>query len=252
MLNHLKHRLTALVVSLFIFSGAGTAFGESITLATLNWEPFYGEKLPENGFVAALSREAFRRAGYELNIKFMNWNRALELSKKGKFDGILGAYYSEERAAHFVFPAPVSQNQESFIAKKGAGITFAAVEDLKSYKIGGLLGSAPIAELKKAGLRIEATADELSSLKKLNAGRIDLAVMGRQNLNYAMANQDGFKELNGAFDILEPPFKAYDLFCPITRKRDDARAIADKFNTALEEMKADGTYDEILTRFGQK
>ena len=46
--------------------------------------------------------------------------------------------------------------------------------------------------------------------------------------------------------------KSYELFCPITKKRPDAREIVSKFNTALKEMKADGTYDAILTRFGQK
>lgn len=246
-----KHIISTIIAFFIIFSGT-TAFGETITLATLNWAPFYGEKLPENGFFAALSREAFKRAGYDMKLKFMPWNRALEMSKTGKFDGLLGAYYSEEREEHFVFTVPVSQNQESFFQKKGGNISFSTLDDLKSYKIGGLLGGAPTKELKAKGFKVEGTANELTSVKKVNAGRLDLLIMGKQNLYYAMSNDPEYKAFKDALDVIEPPFKSYDLYCPITKKRPDAKTIADKFNAALEQMKADGTYDAILARFGQK
>ena len=39
---------------------------EKLTFSTLNWEPFYAEKLPENGFFVAIAREAYKRAGYDI------------------------------------------------------------------------------------------------------------------------------------------------------------------------------------------
>ena len=239
-------------IAAFVVICSGSASAESLTLATLNWPPFYAEDLPENGFFAALSREAFKRAGYDMELKFMTWNRALELSKKGKYDGILGAYYNADRETHFIFTAPVSQNQESFIRKTGSDAAYTGMEALKAYKIGGLMGAAPLKELKANGITAEGTADELGSMKKLNAGRIDLLVMGKQNLYWALNNDSGFKPFKGKVEVIEPPFKSYDLFCPITRKRDDAAQIVEKFNAALAAMKADGTYKTIMDRFGQK
>lgn len=248
----MKKKLAACLISMFILLGAGSAFCETVTLATLNWQPFYGENLPENGFFAALSREAFKRAGYDMELKFMPWKRALEMSKKGKYDGLLGAYYNEDRANAFYFTDPVSQNEEVFVQKKGKGISYSQLEDLKKYKIGGLRGAAPLVELKEKGFDVEETNDELMSMKKLDAARLDLLVIGKQQFYYHIGNTDDLKQFKGSFELIEPPFKSFDLFCPITKKRAGGDEIVKKFNQALQEMKADGTYDEILKRFGQR
>ncbi|SLM32071.1 putative ABC-type transporter periplasmic subunit family 3 [Desulfamplus magnetovallimortis] len=250
----MKRGLTVLFFITMITLGAGNLFAETetITLATLNWQPFYGEDLPEKGFFAAISREAFKRAGYEMKIEFMPWKRALEMAKKGKYDGLLGAYHSEERAQEFYFTDPVSQNEEVFFQKKGKGIAYSNIEDLKQYKIGGLRGAAPLIELNEKGFNVEETNDDLMSMKKLNAGRIDLLVIGKQQLYYNIANVEDLKGFKDEFEAIEPPFKSFDLFCPITRKKADGEEIVKKFNAALQEMKADGTYDDILKRFGQK
>ena len=235
-----------------LFAFATNAFGEKLILATLNWEPFYGENLPENGFFAALSREAFKRAGYDLKIEFMPWKRALELAKRGKYDGILGAYYNDERARYFYFTEPVSQNEEVFIQKKGRGISYGNLDELKRYKVGSLLGSAQGKALLDLGFTVEDAPDEIMNLRKLDAGHIDLFVLGKQQLYFKLKNVETLKPLQDAFEVLDPPFKSFDLYCPITKKRADGEEIVKKFDAALKEMKADGTYDSILEQFGQK
>lgn len=242
--------LTTLMILCFCFSS--TSMAEKLTFATLNWEPFYGENLPENGFFAALSREAFKRAGYDLELEFMPWKRALELAKRGKYDGILGAYYNKDRTESFYFTDPVSQNEEVFIQKKGRGITYSNLDELKKYKVGSLLGSAQGKELGEMGFSVEDAPDEIMNLKKLNAGRVDLFVLGKQQLYFKLKNVETLKPLQDAFEVLDPPFKSFDLYCPITKKRADGEEIVKKFNAALNEMKSDGTYNKILERFGQK
>ncbi|MCG8687850.1 MAG: transporter substrate-binding domain-containing protein [Desulfobacterales bacterium] len=248
----MRKRIITMIMAVSLLIGAGSAFGQGLTLATLNWEPFYSENLPEGGFFTALSREAFKRAGYDLKVEFMPWKRALEMAKTGKYDGILGAYHNTDRETYFVFPDAAAHNEEVFFQKKGSGISYKTLDDLKPYKIGGLDASAPMKELKEKGFKTEGLTKELSSIKKLHAGRIDLMIMGKQNLNFALKNMADYKPFQDAFEVLEPPFKSYGLYCPISKKRPDANEIVEKFNAALKEMKADGTYDEILTRFGQK
>ena len=248
----MKARLMACIMSLFFFFTARPAVSETISLATLNWQPFYGEDLPENGFFSALCREAFKRAGYEMELHFMPWKRALEMTKKGKYDGLLGAYYNDKRAESFYFTDPVSNNEESFIQKKGKGIAYTTLDDLKPYKIGGLRGSAPMAELLEQGFKAEETNDEIMSIKKLNADRLDLVIIGKQQFYYALSHDETLASLKEAFEVIEPPFKSYGLFCPITKKKAEGNEIVKKFNQALKEMKSDGTYDKILARFGQK
>lgn len=246
-----KALITRLILFFLLFGSTG-ALCEPITLATMNWEPFYGEKLPENGFFAALSREAFKRCGFELKLVFLPWKRALTLAKNGEYDGLLGAYYSEERTRYFHFPNSVSRNEEVFVKKKGRPIPFSRLEDLKPYTIGTLRGGAQSEDLLKHGLVIKETNDYESSIKKLNANRIDLLLIGKQAFYFILTNQDDLRPLKENFDILAPPYKFYDLYCPITRKRPDGKSITTSFNRALREMRIDGTYDRILSRFGQK
>ena len=59
------------------------------------------------------------------------------------------------------------------------------------------------------------------------------------------------QKLNLATTDWEPPYKSSNLYCPISKKRMDGKIIIKKFNEALKDMKADGSYDAILKRFGQ-
>lgn len=245
-------KILSVIIALTLISVSGTAYSNTIHLATVDWPPIYGKDLPENGYFAALTREAFKRAGYELKIDFVPWKRAVEMASRGKYDGILGAYYSDERTRSFYYTDALVRNEEVFVQNKGKGIAYSELNDLKAYKIGGLRGSAQIKELQEKGFKVEETTDDLMSLKKLNAGRIDLMIVGKSFLYYSLQNQEDMKKYKGTFEILDPPYKSYELFCPITKKRADGENVVKKFNNALQEMKDDGTYDMILERFGQK
>lgn len=240
------------LLCIFVCLSAGVGAAEKITLATLNWQPFYGEDLPENGFFAALSREAFKRAGYEMELEFMPWKRALEMAKKGKYDGLLGAYFNEDREKEFFYTDSIARNEESFFQKKGKNIKYENIDELKQYKVGGLRGSAPVKALQEKGMTLEEVPDDILNIKKLVGDRIDLIIAGKQQLFYNLNNMADLQKFVGKIEAVEPPFKSYDLYCPISKKRSDGTNIVTKFNKALQEMREDGSYDEILKRFGQQ
>ncbi|MGM0609050.1 MAG: substrate-binding periplasmic protein [Candidatus Muiribacteriota bacterium] len=236
---------------MLIFLNPSITRSETITLATLNWEPFYGESLSEQGFFTALSREAFKRAGYNLKVEFLPWKRALEMAREGKYDGNLGAYFSNDRADTFYFTDPIAQNEEAFIQNKGRGIKFKNLEYLKQFKIGALRGGAQTAELREKGFDFEVVSDDILNIKKLHAQRVDLILMGKQQFLYLLETNKQLKNYKNSFDILEPPYKTFNLYCTITKKRSNGEKIVKKVNSSLESMKEDGTYNKILKRFGQ-
>jgi len=244
-------RLIIYIAAILIFASTENAYCEVIRLATMNWQPFYGKNLSEGGFFTALSREAFKRSGYELKVVFIPWKRALERSKEGNFDGLLGAYYSDERENHYYFTDPIASNDEVFITRKGHDITYNNLDDLKNIRIGGLRGGAQSTELIKQGFRIELASDDILNIKKLNFKRFDLIIIGKQSFYYLLSSLEELKPFSGNFDVLEPPYKTYDLFVTITKKRINGKDIVNKFNKALQDMKSDGSYVEIIKRFGQ-
>jgi polar amino acid transport system substrate-binding protein len=241
----------AIALSITLCWASWAASSKTIKLATLNWPPFYSEDLPENGFFTAISREAFKRAGYTLDVQFTTWNEALEMAKKGNFDGVLGAYHSSEREQSFDFTDPIATNEEVFFAKKGSGITYQKVEDLKKYKVGALKGGIAGNELREMGMTVVDTGSDLDNFKKLNQGGIGLYLFGKQNFYYQIANSPEWKPLADSVEMVEPPYKTYDMFCALTKKMPNSGKIVEEFNKALEEMKTDGTYEKILKRFNQ-
>lgn len=247
----MKGRIIACILAITLCSASWAAAKKTIKLATLNWPPFYSESLPENGFFTAISREAFKRAGYDLEVQFIKWDEALEEAKKGNFDGLLGAYHDDERAKSFDFTDPIATNEEVFFAKKGSGITFKNVEDLKKYKFGALKGGVQGKELRDKGLTVVDTDSDLENFEKLSQGGIGLYLFGKQNFNYQVATSTEWKPLKDSVEMIEPPFKTYEMFCALTKRMPDSGRIVEQFNKALEEMKADGTYGEILKRFNQ-
>ena len=54
-----------------------------VRLATLEWEPYIGQKMPDQGYCAALIRAAFATQGMTVDIQFYPWERALHLARTG-------------------------------------------------------------------------------------------------------------------------------------------------------------------------
>jgi polar amino acid transport system substrate-binding protein len=110
----MKLKCTTLIVVAILFTLFGTtatvAEQNIIRLATLEWEPYIGSKMPRNGLTAEIVAEAFKRVGYTVDIKFYPWTEAVKLGETGKVDGIFPAYHSKHREAHFLFSDPFAES----------------------------------------------------------------------------------------------------------------------------------------------
>ena len=220
-----------------------------ITLATVNWEPFFGSNLPNGGFYTEISKSAFEKVGYQLETAFVPWKRALTGAIHGNYDGLLGAYYTEDRTKYFSYTNAVYDDELVFFSRAEDDITFKELKDLSAYKIGVRRASAQSDKLKKEpSLTIEEVNEDLQSLNKLIAKRIDLFVTGKiYLLNLINTNHP---ELRNRIKIVNPAFQVEKLYNPITKKITDHEKIAADFNRGLELIKKDGTYNKILKKYG--
>jgi len=219
-----------------------------ITVGSMNWEPFFGESLPEGGFFTEITRTAFQRVGYDLIVEFHPWKRSLEMAKRGRFHGLLGAYYNEERTHYFIYPDSIYDNEEVFFCRKDAQISFTSFEELSKYRIGVLRGSAIIETLKKANLQLDEVTDDEMNLKKLVANRIDLFPVGKVFMLNLI--QTKHPDLKNAVKTLKPPVANQKMYCTISKKIPDHEKIAADFNRGLKMIKNDGTFEKILKKHG--
>lgn len=239
-------RTMAIICLLFSLASYST---EKLTFGALKWEPFFSPELPESGFFVALTREAYRRAGYDIEVKFASWARAVEDGKNGVNNGVLGSIYNEERTKYFYYSNVISFNEDVFIQKKGSNYKFDSFNDLKGLKIGTIRGSAQTAKLEELGMDLELASKPEINLRKLNAGRLDLVLIGRKYFNHYIEFIE--PKLNGEIEILPKVFRKNEVYLLISKKCEDGVELIEGFNTSLSEMRMDGSYDEILERFGQ-
>ncbi len=237
-------------VSFLLLLGSSMAFAGGVVRAgTTNWPPYYGESLKDGGFISDITREALKRTGWEYEVEFMNWNRAIGLCKQGKLDMVQGAYSTEERKKDFLITGKYASVDMVFMKKKGSDITYAKLEDLKGKRIGMVRGYAyPDSVTKASYLKIDMADKLILNVKKLLAGRIDLLI-GARAVVIDITNQ----EMPGKgveLVALEPAIQTNDLHNLFSRNIPNGQQLLEDFNKGFEMIKADGTYDAIMKKHG--
>lgn len=223
---------------------------QEISLSTGNLPPFFSENLPEGGYVYEITKEAFKRAGYKLEIKWTPWKRAFEGAKKGLYHGVMGAYKSDERIRYFIYSEPVARVDLAFFRRKGEPISFESLKKLGPYRIGVIRGTAPFAILKKVSppLLLENVSNDEQNIKMLMKGRIDLFLTDLQYVVYVLKNK--YPEWVDDIEVIQPPLHRGLMYIVISKKTKNYQQIIDDFNRGLESVRQDGGYGNILKKHG--
>ncbi|MCP5162734.1 MAG: ABC transporter substrate-binding protein [Hahellaceae bacterium] len=178
---------------------------EPVTLTSLDWPPYTGEDLPDQGASVAVAKAAFAAAGYTLKVEFYPWQRAVALAKdSSKHDGYFPEYYADELKQDFILSEPMGSGPLGFAELKAKPVTWHTLDDLKSTKIGVVRGYVNTSEfdarMHSGKLKTDATGDDLKNLQKLLGGRISLAVIDKNVLTHLMSTTP---ELKGASDKIQ-------------------------------------------------
>lgn len=217
---------------------------EKITLANGEWSPYLSKDLKHSGYISHIVTEAFAEAGIDVKYVFLPWKRGYESAKEGKFQGSLVWSYNNERGQDFLYSDPVVTLGTSLFYNKSKPISWSKNEDLKQYKIGGVIGYAyGVSELEKQGIiKINRIGNDTGNYKKLVAGRLDV-VLEDTEVGHERIIKLGLKD-----KIAAHPKKltssGYSVI--ISKKIPNAKKLIDAFNQGLKKLKADGRYDKYV------
>lgn len=154
-----------------------------VSLASLEWPPYAGGTLPGQGAAVEVVRQAFAAMGLEVEVTFLPWNRAIEASRNGRFDGYFPEYFSENLAGSFLFSSSIGASPLGFAEHADHPVHWERLDDLKGMTIGtvsGYVNTAQFDYMARSGeLNVDPAPDDASNLRRIAAGRIPLAVIDR-------------------------------------------------------------------------
>lgn len=245
-MNGLRTCCLALVLLLSLPLGVAA---QTLRLVADPWPPFNDQTLLNNGVASDLVSTALTRAGYVTSYVEVPWERAVRGLQRADYDVLINAWYSDERATFGYYSQPYLINRIRFLQRKGANIKFEQLPDLYPYSIAVVRGYAYSSEfdqdtrLSKVGVLSFETGARM-----LHAKRVGLTLEDEFVARYHLG-----RELSGIRDELEflpQPLSENGLHILVSRLHPEHRQIAEAFNRAIEAMRADGSYAEILQRHG--
>jgi polar amino acid transport system substrate-binding protein len=234
------------------------AQAKKVTLTTLDWEPYIGEKLAGKGYVYEIVSEAFKSVGYQVNINFYPWARAVDEAESGRADGLFPEYYGDERKANFVFSAPFPGGPVGLLARKESKITFPAdpqkeqtkaLQWMKQYSFGVVRDYINTKEFDAASfLKKDVSDSDEQNIKKLLAKRTDLIFIDKFVAQYLIKTT--FPTSANELEFLEPPLEVKPLYIVFSKKAPGYEQKMKDFNEGLDKLQKAGTIKAIMKKYG--
>lgn len=220
-----------------------------IWMASTDWPPYYSRKLKNGGPVTEVTREALRRAGYELKMMWIPWARAEAKTVDGDYHALLGCFKNIERGKTMIFSRPIGKSEFFLVSHKEKKIKYTELRDLSPYVIASLRGYKVNKEFDEAPYLekriVETVKQSLGMLKKK---RVDLIYEDKMVLiNEA---KRWYPDLLDQIEYLEPPLASKEIYIGFSKKVKGIQQIVKEFNARIKEMKSDGTYKGIYNSHG--
>lgn len=180
------------------------------------------------------------KLGLELQIDDMDFDAALLAVQQGKADMVMaGVTVTDERQNVMDFTDSYATGIQSIIVKEDSDI--ASVDDLAGKKIGTQRGTTGYLYCSDdfGDENVVAYDDGLTAVQMLNNGQVDCVVIDNAPAKEFIAANPGLKLLDTAY--VEESYAI-----GVGKGNTELK---DAINTALEELKADGTLQAIVDKY---
>jgi polar amino acid transport system substrate-binding protein len=245
----MKTKIIIWLLTLSLLLSQNLFCAEKIKLSSLDWKPYIGKSLKNEGYAAEVVKKAFEISDYRAQIDYFPWARTVEMAKSGKYDGYFPEYYSKSLHENFLVSNPFPGGPLVFFKLKSKNISWSELEDLKGYNIGVVRGYVNTKEFDTADYLIkDPVKDDLTNLKKLAAERIDLMVADKFVGLYLI--QKKMPRYINIIEAVEPVLEQKDLFLCISKNAKDSVNKINAFNKGLEKLKSNGELNKILKKHG--
>jgi len=193
----LRSLITGLLLGLLL-AGAATAEDGAVRvvrLTSLEWPPYSGEQLRQQGASVAIVRAALAAMGHGLEVRFVPWTQAVAIGQDSGsgYHGYFPEYASADVESVFALSASIGSGPLGFVERRSAPVRWNTLADLQGVRIGvvrGYVNTAEFDALVSAGrLTAVPAGDDITNVRKVTMGRLPLAVIDRNVLEYLMQHE---------------------------------------------------------------
>jgi polar amino acid transport system substrate-binding protein len=251
-------RTWALLLCVYAGLHAAVAQAEPLTLATGELPPYASEQSPDQGIALDIVRRAFALSGYEVSYVFKPWMRSLEEAREGTWDGTAHWGRNPERDVGFLISDSILTEQWVFVYRDDAAATqrfdWKKLADLAALRMGAVRFNSYTPEfwaLQKSGtLKVDFAKDDLTNLRLLVGGRVDVVPMERNTACFLMKTQFSAGEvaqLRAHPRLLTDQFTTHLM---LSKKLPQSEQRMKAFNQGLRIVQKSHLYSERLVQTG--
>jgi polar amino acid transport system substrate-binding protein len=219
----------------------------ALTLLTEENPPLnYTENGKLTGMATEVVTEMAKRAGIKAKTEVLEWKTAYQRAQGDRDTCLYATARLENRERIFTWVGPIAVSRWTLFAKEGFAPRIGSLADTRPFRIGGVTYDAKTEYLKQNGVTniVEVADDKLNpgklTLDRKAPGRIDLWITNASRAK-VVAAQAGVKDIKPVFAVRDDD--SYLACSPRT-----AAATIKALSSALESMKKDGTYNQIVER----
>ncbi|HEY0290362.1 MAG TPA: ABC transporter substrate-binding protein [Pseudomonas sp.] len=199
------------------------------------------------GVMVDIVKAVSEKAGFDVQIEPMPFASLIGSLTSKRVDLISAAMFITPAREKVVdFSSPIYSYGEGVVAPNSDTTAYTSFAEMKGKRVGAQVGTAFVEPLQKSGLFSEVKLYETTAdlMRDVNAGRIDVGVLDYPIAAYAIT-QGHFPNLHMV--------TSYKATMPnnigIASRKGDTEMMG-KVNSALAALKADGTIDAILKKWG--
>jgi polar amino acid transport system substrate-binding protein len=237
-----------------------------INLATLNWPPYIGEELCNKGWVFQFTVALLASKGYQVNINFYPWARAVKLVEQGRIDVLFPEYFIEKTAPSDHYPKKNRRELLSLSNKfPGGGLALLqrkgsdfnldkGLSVLKGRIIGVVRGYQNTPEFDammdaKVFSVVEAV-DEWQLIELLTSKRVEFIVGDPKvftfTINDSPLTPKQKQQLLNKIESVKPSLDYKPLYFAVSKKSPQAEQVMKDINIAIAQFKKSGETERLI------
>lgn len=257
---------TAVFIGMVV--GGGSVLAEvqrpKVVLSSLEWPPYISARpdpvTGQQGYVHELLIAVMKEAGYDLEILFFPWARAIEMAKSGQVDGSFPHYFKETQQTDWgVLSDPFPGGPLVLYKRKDLHVNFSvdprlnqaqSLKDLVKYTFGVVRSYANTETFDKMEyLKKEESNTDEANLRKLFNKRIDLAVIDKYVARYLL-NQPMLRIFEDDVECMSPVLEEKAFYVNFSKQSKHYPQMVSDFNRAYQKLMQEGKIKAIIDNYG--